>query len=1500
MTAVALAIVGLVGPTGATAAQSAPGGTFASSFEATDPPALVTEPYAPPVGISGPTEPRNSAMSHVIHATAGTENTAAGEGVANILDGNSRTKWLSNSVAPWWAIYEADEPVLIREYTLTSANDSVERDPAAWTIAGSEDGTSWTTLDSRTGQSFGARYEVRQFSITQPQVDDAVTYRPYKFFRFTVTARGGGGSGSQMMQLGDWTLYAGTEVPPPPTPPTVAVGSGPGTGFDIRANVGFDGVRSLSFGGTLTAAAAKASAVIYSDLNVAIGTESELSYAIFPTLDGPSYTYLSTYVAVDLEVTDADGANPTLMSLTPGIVDQYGFPASALGQGTSKILVCNFWNSMKVDLSALAGKKVTKVLFTYETDRGEAGTAVSAWVDSIKIADAVRIDPSSLTNYVDVRRGTWGGMSESRGINIPATTVPNGFNYLMPMTGSNDAGREQYYYMSHNTATNLTPLRGLIISHQPSPHIQDRLTMAFMPSLSQSGTPNAALTNRQLTFKHSDETAQPEIYRVVTQEGLTAEMTPTDHGGVMRFTFPETNTAGSLIADRQGWDATYSWAEDGTLTGYTDGGYGNNTGRSRMFIYGSLDCTPTATGTGTSRAQSRWARCDLGASKQMQFRFATSYLSQAQAQHNFAAEVPWTSSFDLIQAATRATWNQRLSVIDLSGSSTNDTAKRTVYSDLYRLNTYPSSHFENTAAPGDTPVYKFASPVNPTSGAASATETNAEIRSGRMYTNNGFWDTYRSAWPAYAMFYPDSSDGIIDGIVEQYRSGGWISRWTAPGYVDAMTGTSSDASFAEAYVAGALPTDIALDAYDAAVKNATVLPTSPYTGMPAANVGRKGWSTAPYQGYTDTSLNEAVSWGMEGDINDAAIAKMAAKLATDPATPDSRRDEIATMADYLARRAQNYSNYFDPSIGFFQGVTRAGDFQRPASGYDPTSWNYGFTESNAWTFAFHAPFDVAGMAALYGSQQALVNKVQALIDTPDRQNASSKEQHEARDTRLGQLGISNQTSYHIPYIPAAAGKPALTQRIMRDAVGRLESGGDIGQGYLGDEDNGAMASWYLYAALGFYPLNLASGEYTIGSPAYDKMTVRFEGGGSLTINAPGNSQSTWYVAGVTLDGVALTEPTLKQADILDGGHHVLDFTMSPTPTTWGETELTPVDPIPPRDATKAGYGTVSVSDGTASAALNDDNSATTATFAAEAADVRWTSDVGPVAVARYTLTNGPSGPDPQAWTLSGSDDGTTWTVLDTRQGETFRWDTQLRPFAVANPALYSHYKVAITETSDGGPATVAEVELLVEPAQDSSDTLTIATSSERTATVGAAHAIVLGRVLGGTGDPGTIEASVDFGDGTTGSATAIRSPLGGVTLSTSHVYATPGVYSIALTVTDSTETATGTVDVYARPLTGIGEAFDNSCLTEVGVPVPCDDANSGLGIARLAAAGYVQGQTMALGTTGLTFTPRVTQPGDTDNLMTPGVTFPVDLGAGATRISVVGFSTNAPDEGLTG
>ncbi|MFW5469204.1 GH92 family glycosyl hydrolase [Knoellia sp. CPCC 206435] len=1461
-------------PTAAPAAVE--GGAWSTSFDAGQPQPLESTVEVDGDGprqqnVTGGTAPDGSLLGSVTGVTASAEN-PPGEVAANLTDANPDTKWLAFQ-STGWARYQLSAPKKALTYTLTSANDAPERDPKDVTVQGSTDGTTWTDLDRRTGLSFSSRLQKQTFTVTTPG--------EYTYYRLDITAV----NGASLLQLADWGLFGEvTSTEPEIAPMVTAVGAGPRSGLNLKPNVGWTGVKAMRYGGQHTAAGRGFAWNRLFDVDVPVGDRSQLTYKIAPDMVTGDLSYPSTYTAVDLRFTDG-----TFLSAL-GATDAYDTAASPNGQGVGKILYASQWNSVTVDLGTAArGKTVDAILLGYDNTAGPTKqTRFSGWVDDVIIDPApVALDRSSPSYAVDVRRGTNSSGAFSRGNNLPISAVPNGFTFFTPVTNANSQ-TWQYYYQQGNNAQNRPTLQGLGISHEPSPWMGDRNQMSVMPSIAQ-GVPTGSASGRAIAFDHDDEVARPDHYRVHLDGGIIAETAPADHGGVYRFTFPDSAPTGSLVLDTVDNNGTFTVdAAAGTLSGWVDNGSGLSVGRSRMFVHGTFDRAATATGVAPNgHTGTRYAKFDTSTDRDVELRLATSFISLDQAKRNASLELTGRT-FTEVQTAAKAMWDERLSVVEVEGAS--DTELRNLYSNLYRLNLYPNSQFENTGT-ASTPTFQYASPVSPKSGAATATTTNAPIKDGKIYVNNGFWDTYRTVWPAYSLLYPEFAAEIADGFVQQYRDGGWVARWSSPGYADLMTGTSSDVSFADAFVKG-VPLPDKVGTYDAALKNATALPTS-------SGVGRKGQASSPFLGFTPDSTHESVSWGLEGMINDFGIGNQAAKLAQDQSVPAKRRATLAEESEYFLKRATSYTNHFDPKSGFLRVRSADGSF---APNFDPEVWGGGYTETNGWNFAFHAPHDGNGLANLLGGREAMADRLDEFFTTPETGTKPGSyggiihEIIEARDVRMGMFGMSNQVSHHIPYMYNWTGKQSRTAEKVREILRRLYVGGDIGQGYPGDEDNGEQSAWNTLSSLGIYPLQVGSAEWAVGSPKFTKATVH-RTQGDIVVTAPNNSERNIYVRKLTVNGEGHKGVSIPHSKL--AGATTIDFAMGASPSDYGTQpnaappSLTKGDakPAPLRDATGPSRGTVTAPGATSSAALFDNTSTTSTTFASATPTITYSlSGVGQRA-SFYTLTNGSAAGEPTAWRVEGQRNG-TWETIDTRSDQAFAWRTQTRPFKIATPGTYTAYRVVVTAST--GTPTLSEVEFLTDGSFAENTGVKVSATSTLEGVEGAKIAGTVGTFSGGKGTSAAdYSATITWGDGTSSAGTITAGDLGSYSVKGEHTWAEPGYYQTVVTVKDGKGQVSGMggVTVHQAVVPSYASGFNLVCIGEPGTQSTCDGGQAGISRPALVEAGVTPGRLLTVPGTDLRWSLPAIPAGEDDNATGAGQTLPVTLAPGATKLSLIGTAT---------
>jgi len=906
------------------------------------------------------------------------------------------------------------------------------------------------------------------------------------------------------------------------------------------------------------------------------------------------------------------------------------------------------------------------------------------WIDGPYVGP-LPADPSreDYVAWVDTRRGTYASGDFSRGNNLPLTAVPNGFAFFTPVTDARTR-RWLYEYHRRNGEDNRPRLQGLAISHQPSPWMGDRNQFVLMPM--QGDSPVATPAARALGFDHAQETARPDLYEVALDGGTALRLAPTDHGAVCEIDYSAQGGTPHLLLEGVDEHSRIDAAGavfDGTMRAWVDSGlaegYERADGATRMFVVAEVDPAPISVAAAQGESTGSVLTFAEG-TQHVTVRLVTSFIGVEQGRRTFAQEVQGRS-LEQVREDAHAAWTERLRVIE-PGTAT-PAQRRTLYGNLYRLNLYPNSQWENAGTlQRVSPMH--ASPVRPPKGDATDSRTNAQVLPGTLHVNNGFWDTYRTAWPAYALLYPEVAAEIADGFVQQYREGGWIARWSSPGYADCMTGTSSDVAFADLAVKGvALPDPVA--AYESGLRNATVTP-------PMTEVGRRGNERAVFTGYVDTDTEESVSWALEAHINDFGLAAQAELLAAS-AEDVQHAAQLREEAAYLRARSVNYPLLFDPAIHFFQGRRADGAFAQSPEEFDPRAWGGDFTETDGWNFAFHVPHDGEGLAALYGGRQFLRAKLDEFFSTPERADLKGTYGHvihemdEARAVRMGQFGVSNQPSHHIPFLYHHAGAPEIASQVVREVHRRLFVGEQIGQGYPGDEDNGEMSAWWLLTALGLYPLQLGTGRYHLVAPLFDHAHVKPLGGEPFTVIAESRDAGADCIVGMTLDETEHRDAWIDHEDLHGRLHIALGSRADAEASDWGA--------VPP-SATPVGHHPQPLRDlfgADPSDPLRDDDSRTEQAWDASSVVIDL-PELGEPLVTRFlTLTSSAeTGGDPIAWRLEGSQDGESWELLDERTDQSFRWRRQTRPFQIPSPRGFTHHRLVITTAQ--GPLRLAELELL--------------------------------------------------------------------------------------------------------------------------------------------------------------------------------------------------------------
>ncbi|WP_294979571.1 glycoside hydrolase domain-containing protein [uncultured Microbacterium sp.] len=838
--------------------------------------------------------------------------------------------------------------------------------------------------------------------------------------------------------------------------------------------------------------------------------------------------------------------------------DRYGFRLDADSQFAAAWSMPEQWNADTVSLAPFAGRTAeVEIVLGTSALATDAGTPdeVTGFVE-LRVEELSASTPSP-AERVDTRRGSHAGDRFSRGNTVPAVAVPHGFTFLTPATDARDQ-RWPYRPFVHDDERGRR-LEAVQFSHQPSPWIGDRGVLQVMPF---DGTPVSAPTARRRWIAPGSERAHPHVWSAMLDGGLRIETTATDHVGLFRVEGDDSDAEVGFIIDQPGAHGTVIAQGDSVRgwVGEADPWWGNG---PRTFFAGVMrgDAARSGRLDDDGRGERTGFVAGTGA---LELRIAISFISLEQAQRALALEAPEEMTFDEIRDRSRGAWDAVLDSVQIPQLTASERPFRgladtdiraQLASALYRLHLYPNAAEENVGS-AESPRWAYADPFTP-AGEHTDTRTGAPIAAGRLPVNNGYWDTYRTAWPMMSLVDPVRSRELLDGMLEPQRRHGWMPRWTAPGYVDAMVGTSSDQILADGERWGLL--DDPRTALSSGWRNAA-------ERAPDARRGRKGIERGRFLGFIPRAIHEGMSWSIENAVSDAALARLADRLSAASAGDDAARAEA--LSRWLGNRALAYRQLFDPVVGFFRG--RDADGRTAGGRFDPRVWGGDYVETNAWGMSVSAVHDRAGLAALYDGRQGLRIHLDRLFAEPETADAAFAgayrqvihEQREARALRSGMCAISNQPAHHIPYMYTGTDQPWLAGATAHRLARRLFAGGHIGQGFPGDEDNGEMSAWWLWAAIGLYPLELGSGELVIGSPLLDDVTVARSDGSRLRIRSQRPHADAHVLRAARVNGAPLTRAVLE-VDALGADVDLeLEFGDDPAESL-GADEPTPVRPWHP-------------------------------------------------------------------------------------------------------------------------------------------------------------------------------------------------------------------------------------------------------------------------------------------------------------------------------------------------
>lgn len=708
------------------------------------------------------------------------------------------------------------------------------------------------------------------------------------------------------------------------------------------------------------------------------------------------------------------------------------------------------------------------------------------------------VEEPAPVDLVNPLMGTDSTFAYSHGNTYPAVALPWGMNFWTPQTGMNVSGW-QYTYRGRM-------IRGFKETHQPSPWANDYGCFSLMPV---TGTPGLDEAGRASAFRHATEVAKPYYYKVhLDRYNVDAEITPTERAAVMRFTFPPTERA-YIALDVFGTGEVEFFPAEGKIIGYTaykTGGAPANF-RNRFVIKFEPAFTRSGKKLGVSRGYCVRFDAEHGAS--VTARIGSSFISAEQAELNLEREVG-VKSFDQVRDEARAAWDRGLSRIMVAGGTMEQ--RVTFYSALYRMMLFPRRFYEVNAQ-GETAHY---SPFD------------GKVHPGYMFTDTGFWDTFRALFPFFTLMYPELDGEIMQGLLNAYREGGRLPSWSSPGYYDSMIGAHPASVLADAWIKGIRGFDDAL-AWEAMVKDAEV----PEKRM--RSMGRYGLENYNRLGCIpcDVGVDQSVSRSLEYAYDDFCLGRFA--LA-------SGREKEA--GKYLAR-ALNYKNLFDPSTGFMRGRKQDGTWRDP---FDPFAWGGDFTEGSAWHYTWSVFQDPQGLIELMGGQGRFTKKLDSVFTAPSTagfQNYGYKihEITEMQAAGMGQYAHGNQPIQHAIYLYCCAGQPWKAQARAREVMARLYN--PYPKGYCGDEDNGQTSAWYVFSALGFYPVCPGVPQYVLGSPLFERAALSLPNGKTFVIEARAQSPKNVYIRRASLNGKELRRNYITHREILEGGGMVLEMEAKP-------------------------------------------------------------------------------------------------------------------------------------------------------------------------------------------------------------------------------------------------------------------------------------------------------------------------------------------------------------------
>ena len=732
-----------------------------------------------------------------------------------------------------------------------------------------------------------------------------------------------------------------------------------------------------------------------------------------------------------------------------------------------------------------------------------------------------QVDLKSTTNLVDFVNPLVGSDSAfelSNGNTYPAIATPWGMNFWTPQTGKMGDGWGYTY--------DANKIRGFKQTHQPSPWINDYAAFSLFP---ETGKLKINEDDRSSWFSHKTEISKPHYYKVYLADyDVTTEITPTERGAQFQFTFPKTTNAHILIDGFFKGSMIRVFPKERKVVGYcrnNSGGVPENfhnyfviyfdkdfensqtweTSKSLKVNTNSLSNALSAEGYHVGAVLSFNTEND----EKITARVASSFISLEQAELNLEREIG-SDTFEQTKIKAANLWNTELSRIEIEGGSLDQ--YRTFYTALYRVLLFPRKFYE----------------INGSNEIIHYSPYNGEVISGYMFTDNGFWDTFRAVFPFFTIMYPDFTSQLMQGLVNTYNESGWLPEWASPGHRDCMVGSNSAINIADAYLRGIRGYDIET-LYEAIIKNTNSV-------GPISSVGRYGAEYYNDLGYVpyDVGINENAARTLEYAYADWSIAELGAALG-------KPQKEV----DLFRKRSYNYTNLFDKEIGFMRGKNKDGSW---AKTFTPDKWGDAFTEGSSWHWTWCVFHDPIGLANSFGGIKKMRDRLDDVFTASPTFNDSyyGQQIHEITEMLVGDMGQyahGNQPIQHAIYLYNWLEEPWKTQMHAREIMNKLYSSAP--DGLCGDEDNGQTSAWYVFSAMGFYPVTPGTGQYAIGSPLFSNIKLHLQNGNTFEVKASNNSKENIYINAIYNNNLSYDKNYITYEDIMSGSIFSIEMSSEP-------------------------------------------------------------------------------------------------------------------------------------------------------------------------------------------------------------------------------------------------------------------------------------------------------------------------------------------------------------------